>query len=378
MENKVTGEQLYGCLYLPYKVFHKIDLKTLRYKYHTPHIQLYLKMSKTSTSNSSATSTATSTVKKVIEFADWNPKLHKYMAPKVNDKGGKSITLISKQTNRALHLNTPLMMTWGIADFCDEHGNSDGKYKISINFPNEEYKTNDTDLLLKKMIEFQEQVLDDAVENSEIWWGEKMSRELVKHTFFPFLKYKKNKDTKKFDYTSAPSIQAKVPFYDGKRWDVELYDTNYNLIFPCENPDLTPVDFVPKMSKVACTIQCTGIWIGGKGWGLTWKLVQCLVKPRENETIKGLCQIKLSDTDRLNMEKTNPKEYEDFENEEVPETSVAATVSATAVADSDDEESAPAPPVKVAVAPEPKPVSAAAPAPEVQKKKVIVKKKVTA
>jgi hypothetical protein len=377
LENKVTGEQLYGCLYLPYKVFHKIDLKTLRDKYHTPHIQLYLKMSKTSTSNSSATSTATSTVKKVIEFADWNPKLHKYMAPKVNDKGGKSITLISKQTNRALHLNTPLMMTWGIADFCDEHGNSDGKYKISINFPNEEYKTNDTDLLLKKMIEFQEQVLDDAVENSEIWWGEKMSRELVKHTFFPFLKYKKNKDTKKFDYTSAPSIQAKVPFYDGKRWDVELYDTNYNLIFPCENPDLTPVDFVPKMSKVACTIQCTGIWIGGKGWGLTWKLVQCLVKPRENETIKGLCQIKLSDTDRLNMEKTNPKEYEDFENEEVPETSVAAAVSATAVADSDDEESAPAPPVKVAVAPEPKPV-AAAPAPEVQKKKVIVKKKVTA
>lgn len=378
MENKVTGEQLYGCLYLPYKLFHKIDLKTLRDKYHTPHIQLYLKMSKTSTSNSSATSTATSTVKKVIEFADWNPKLNKYMAPKVNDKGGKSITLISKQTNRALHLNTPLMMTWGIADFCDEHGNSDGKYKISINFPNEEYKTNDTDLLLKKMIEFQEQVLDDAVENSEIWWGEKMSRELVKHTFFPFLKYKKNKDTKKFDYTSAPSIQAKVPFYDGKRWDVELYDTNYNLIFPCENPDLTPVDFVPKMSKVACTIQCTGIWIGGKGWGLTWKLVQCLVKPRENETIKGLCQIKLSDTDRLNMEKTNPKEYEDFENEEVPETSVAAAVSATVVADSDDEESAPAPPVKVAVAPEPKPVAAAAPAPEVQKKKVIVKKKVTA
>ena len=238
-------------------------------------------MSKTFTSNSSAKSTsANSSVKKVIEFTEWNPRLHKYMAPKVNDKGGKSITLISKQTNRALHLNTPLMMTWGVSDFCDEHGNSDGKFKISINFPNEEYKTTETDMLLKKMVEFQEQVLDDAVENSELWWGEKMSRELVKHTFFPFLKYKKNKDTKKFDYTSAPSIHAKVPFYDGQRWDVELYDTNYNLIFPCENTDLTPVDFIPKMSKVACTLQCTGLWIGGKGWGLTWKLVQCIVKPK--------------------------------------------------------------------------------------------------
>lgn len=242
-------------------------------------------MSKTSTAN---TSSANSTVKKVIESTDWNPRLHKYMAPKVNDKGGKSISLISKQTNRALHLNTPLMMTWGVSDFCDEHGNSDGKYKISINFPNEEYKTAETDMLLKKMIEFQEQVLDDAVENSELWWGEKMSRELVKHTFFSFLKYKKNKDTKKFDYTSAPSIHAKVPFYDGKRWDVELYDTNYNLIFPCEDPNLTPVDFIPKMSKVACTIQCTGLWIGGKGWGLTWKLVQCIVKPKKLSRLREL------------------------------------------------------------------------------------------
>jgi hypothetical protein len=339
-------------------------------------------MSKTYTAN---TSTANSTVKKVIEFAEWNPKLHKYMAPKVNDKGGKSISLISKQTNRALHLNTPLMMTWGVSDFCDEHGNSDGKYKISINFPNEEYKTTETDTLLKKMIEFQEQVLDDAVENSELWWGEKMSRELVKHTFFPFLKYKKNKDTKKFDYTSAPSIHAKVPFYDGARWDVELYDTNYNLIFPCDDADLTPVDFIPKMSKVACTIQCTGLWIGGKGWGLTWKLVQCIVKPKETESIKGNCQIKLSENDRVNMEKQNPKEYDEFDSSDVPETKSSA---ATALVEDSDEEDEPAPapapaPEKVVAVPEPKPVAAAAavaaPAPpEAPKKKVIVKKKVTA
>jgi len=224
------------------------------------------------------TSTTANSSKKILEVSEWNPKSHKYMAPKVNEKGGKSISLISKQTNRALHLNTPLMMTWGIADFCDDQGNSDGKFKISFNFPNSEYKTTETDLLLQKMVEFQEQVLDDAVENSELWWGEKMSRELVKHTFFPFLKYRKNKDTKKPDLNTPPSFSAKVPFYGG-RWDVELYDINYNLIFPCKDESLTPVDFVPKMSKVACTIQCSGIWIGGKGWGLTWKLIQCVVEP---------------------------------------------------------------------------------------------------
>ena len=33
--------------------------------------------------------------KKVIEFSDWNTSANKYMAPKINDKGGKSIMLIS-------------------------------------------------------------------------------------------------------------------------------------------------------------------------------------------------------------------------------------------------------------------------------------------
>ena len=120
-----------------------------------------------------------------------------------------------------------------------------------------------------------------------------MSREVAKHTFFPFIKYQKNKDTKKIDQSKPPSIRAKVPYYDGK-WAVEIYDTKQNLLFPCGNENLTPLDFVPKQSNVACVLQCGGIWIGGKGWGLTWKLIQCIVKPREIVSVFGKCQISLS------------------------------------------------------------------------------------
>jgi hypothetical protein len=42
------------------------------------------------------------------------------MQPKINDRGAKSINIISTQSNRALHISTPLMMTWGISDFVDE------------------------------------------------------------------------------------------------------------------------------------------------------------------------------------------------------------------------------------------------------------------
>jgi hypothetical protein len=194
------------------------------------------------------------------------------------------------------------MMTWGISDFVDDKGESDGKYSISLNFPNEEYKTAATTEFLQKLKDFENQILDDAVRNSELWWGEEMSRELVKHTFFPFLKYSKNKDTKKVDYTRPPSIRAKVPFYDGK-WAVEIYNPSGELIFPCDNNMMSPMDFVQKLSNVACVIQCSGIWIGGKGWGLTWKMVQCVVKPREIVSVYGKCHIQLSSEDVDQMSK---------------------------------------------------------------------------
>lgn len=277
----------------------------------------------------------TSTQKKpVLTINEWDPNSIKYMAPKVNDRGGKSIMAISTQTNRSLHISTPLMMTWGISDFVDEKGDSDGKFSISLNFPNDEYKTPASDAFLTKLKALENKILDDAVTNSESWFGEEMSREVAKHTFFSFLKYSKNKDTKKTDYTRPPSIRAKVPNYNGK-WSVELYDTQHRIIFPCDNEHVTPVDLVPKMSNVACVLQCSGIWIGGKGWGLTWKMIQCVVKPRELVTVYGKCHIELSQEEIQQIERQDVKDV-DFTEDEIPAAAPSENVS-TVVEDSDDE-----------------------------------------
>ena len=321
----------------------------------------------------------------VLNTADWSPSSIKFMPPKVNERGGKAINIISTQTNRSLHISTPMMMTWGIADFIGDNGESDGKFSISLNFPNDDYKKPATDQFLQKLKDFENKILDDAVKNSELWWGEEMSREVCKHTFFPFLKYTKNKDTKKIDPSKPPSIRAKVPNYDGK-WNVELYDTKENLIFPCENKNLTPADFVPKLSQVACVLQCGGIWIGGKGWGLTWKLVQCVVKPREVVSVYGKCHIQLSTEDRDAIDSQQIIDRDDVEDgEEVPVSApvVKPTID-TSAADSDEEgEAEPEPepePVKKKVvkkAPEPEPV-VESPAVEEPAKKKVVKKKVVA
>ena len=240
-------------------------------------------------------SSQTSTSKQpqvVLTPNEWDTSAIKFMKPYVTKSGSKTISIISKQTNRALTISTPWMLTWGCSDFTDANGDSDGRFNISLNFPNEEYRTEQSDMFLQKLKDFENQILDDAVKMSETWWGEPMSREICKHTFFPVLKYSKNKDTNKIDYSRPPSFRAKVPTIEGV-WKIEIYNTKGDLIFPSANPDETPDNIITKMSSVACVLQSSGIWIGGKGWGVTWKLVQCAIKPKEVVSITGRCLLNL-------------------------------------------------------------------------------------
>lgn len=299
----------------------------------------------------------------VIEPTTWEPSSIRYMQPRVNERGGKSISIISTQSNRSLHVSTPLLMTWGISDFVNDQGESDGKYSMSLVFPNEDYSTAASRDFLDKLKKFENQILDDAVKYSEVWFGEEMSREVAKHTFFPFLKYSKDKLTKKVDYTRPPTLRAKVPCYNNK-WSVEVYDTQGDRLFPCENENMSPLDFVPKKSNVACVLQCGGLWFGGKGWGITWKLNQCVVKPSEIQSVFGKCHIQLSSEDIKTMSAPLVTADDASDDEKPIEQPVKVE---TAVEDSDEEEEP-----EQEQEPEPEPE----PKPDPVKKKVVKKKTV--
>jgi hypothetical protein len=69
----------------------------------------------------------------IVNVDDWVPSAVRYMPPKSNYNGCKSVSIISTQSNRSLHISTPLMMTWGISDFVDEN-TGETKYSMSLNF----------------------------------------------------------------------------------------------------------------------------------------------------------------------------------------------------------------------------------------------------
>ena len=89
-----------------------------------------------------------------------------------------------------------------------------------------------------------------------------------------------------------------------------------------------PGDLISKESNVATIIQCGGLWFSNGKFGVTWRLQQAVVKPRES--LMGKCHIELSNEEKRVLEKQVEVDSE-------VET-VTKQVDTTQVEDSEEEE----------------------------------------
>ena len=216
----------------------------------------------------------------------------KYAKAKVNTSGGKSIAILNAESGTVLQMSSPMMLTWGVNAFTDE---KTGKvtYDMALQFPNEEFYDDNTRRFFDNLQRFETKIKEDAITNSKEWLGKpKMSMETIDALFTPLLKYPKDKNTLETDFTRAPTFKIKLPCWEGV-WDaIDLYDLDRNLVFPDpRNPMLTPADFVTKGSQVAVGVQCGGLWFAAGKFGVTWKLVQAILKPKMS--FRGTCGIEL-------------------------------------------------------------------------------------
>ena len=203
---------------------------------------------------------------------------------------------MNAKSNKATAISTPLLLTWGVNEWPAE-GGGNPKYDFSLQFPSEEYATPNAAKFLENMKAFEEKLKADAVENSKEWFGKaSMSREVVDALFTPMLRYPKNQETGEPDTSRSPTLRVKIPFWDGA-FNVEVYDLENRLVFPNDDDSsVTPVNLIQKGSNVATIIQNGGIWFANGKFGTTWKLVQCMVKPKA--TLKGRCHISLADDEK--------------------------------------------------------------------------------
>ena len=303
----------------------------------------------------------------IVNVRDYNPSTDmSYAKPKINQAGGKNVSIMNSRVRKATYLSTPLMLTWGMSEFRDD---KTGKvsYELSLQFPNSDYPDEDGDAFFEKLKAFEEKVKADAITNSKEWFNKpKMTAEVIDALWTPMLKYPKNKETQEPDYTKAPTLRVKVPYWEGD-WKIELYDMEERQIWPSKNSSVSsPVELIPKLTRAACVIQCGGIWFANGKFGVTWKLFQAVVKPPQS--LRGTCHIRLSTTDRERMtqQQTTTQEGDDDELDDVGD--VSASTVQLQVMDSDDESSQPPPAPAAAVVAEAEEAS-------VSRRKVVRKKK---
>ncbi len=254
-----------------------------------------------------------------------------YTKPKLNANNGKSIGILNKHNMKSLYISTPLMLTWGVNEWSDD---KTGKktYELALRFPNEE--NSECSAFLKNMQELEMRIKSDVITNCKEWLGKpKMSSDAVDALWSPMLKYPKDKASDEFDYSRAPTLKVKLGYWEGKfncgPDPITIYNESQELLFPNDDDNMSIIGLIAKDSKIATIIQCGGIWVANGKFGVTWKLLQAVVKPKTS--LSGKCHIVLSEKDKEKL--VAPVDDEDDDDEPVKMVS-----SVTEVPDSDDDE----------------------------------------
>ena len=270
-----------------------------------------------------------STTSQILSGVEFNPVSDMvFTKAKINANGRKQIGILNNSNKKSVFLSTPLMLTWGVNEYTDEKTGTKS-YDMALQFPNDEYNNPQCVAFLKNMQILEQRIKEEAITNCKDWLNKtKTTPDAIDALWTPMLRYPKDRDTGDFDYSRAPTLKVKIPYWEGEYKNVEIYDDNEKTLFPNDN-NVAPLDLISKGSHVATILTCGGIWVANGKFGVTWRLFQSVVKPKIS--LAGKCHITLSAKDKETMN-ANTKSDVDIAEEELNE-----NLHVTNVEDSDDE-----------------------------------------
>lgn len=233
-----------------------------------------------------------------VQVAQLNLKNLRYSNVTVNEKakGAKCIYVNyakDGKNSEPLLIQFPLMTTWGagLAQKSDE--NDRDKYKMSLQFPREDERTEEMNTFLQKMQDLEEQIITDAVANSEKWWGKKRGREGVSETFGhaetgAVLKFSKNKETQQIDRNKPPTMSLKLSQYNDKfQFGLFTLENGHPkmLYSPTDasTSSVNPLEYLPKLCKAQCVVSLS-LWILGNTFYPVFTLKQAICQNPTNTT----------------------------------------------------------------------------------------------
>lgn len=141
------------------------------------------------------------------------------------------------------------------------------KYSINLSFNG--YQDNqDVKAFYEAIQALDKYVVDEAVKNSEAWFGKKKSREVLEEFYTPSLKFGKKDD---YPPTMKLNLRKLADGFETKFYDIK--GKPYKSM-PVE-------EMLMKGTQVTCLINCADVWIAGTGkFNLRWNVEQIVIHKR--------------------------------------------------------------------------------------------------
>lgn len=290
----------------------------------------------------------------IILPSEFDVNAVKYGMVKENAKNAGAKSVYLSLNEKPIIIQTPEMFApWGIRDY-------EGNKNFAIDLSFKGYETRDTlHSFFDKLSAFDQKIIKDGVKNSALWLKRQTdSQDVIASLYTNMVRYSKDKSGKP-NLQYAPTLKVKVPFLDGK-FVCEVYDKDKKLT------DITELE--TKGARITSIIQCLGIWIAGKTFGVSWKVLQMIVIPSKTMIPKGF-SFKAVEDKGVADEDLEHHDEEEHLAEEQPNVKPTEFVVSSEDEEDDDEESKEESQDELEVAPS-KPVVKKVPAP----RKTVAKK----
>lgn len=253
-----------------------------------------------------------------------------YGEPKKLDNGGKAIPLMYDGAPLIMQMPT-MRAPFGPSHFEDP---TSKRVKTSLDMS---FGGRETRPVLQKFYESVEaldaKIVKDAFGKATSWLGKNYtSAEVVEALYTPMMKQAKDKD--KWPAT----VKVTIPLAKDGTYNCEVFDSKCN---PVNLRDLETNGGI-KGANVTTIAMCTGIWVAGAKFGLSWRAVQMQVTPRQG--IRGFAIKKIEE----NLEEDV---VEDDDKESVVSVPASEGGADSDIVESDDELEAAPTPVKKAPVP---------------------------
>lgn len=142
------------------------------------------------------------------------------------------------------------------------------KYTVDLKLAGYDDASNNpkTAAVYTAMAALDEYVIQHAVKNSRAWFKADMNIDMARMLYTPSVRFAKDADGNVKPY--PPTLKVQLRQRDGK-FETAVYDSDKRPL-----TDIPLEDVLVKKAFLTALIQCTGVWIAGGKFGLSWKAVQ--------------------------------------------------------------------------------------------------------